>query len=241
LPISTRLFETLSSERSQFLIFISLSLAVATLLAVLSFLGYPPLLLRLFIGINPLIGVLPVSLLGFFLFAFLISRCCLAIHRKGHLKGYLYASGLAALLGLIAIIVDFSTRIYSADINVLFPKSLLFYPAMGYVAEILLQLLPLTVVLIVLSPLSERISRNKTMWGSIFVASLPEPVFQTLGVSGQLPLWFALIEFVRIFFVVLSQLTFFKHYDFVTMYWFRIVYYITWHIVWGHLRLIFLF
>jgi hypothetical protein len=241
LPISTRLFETLSSERSQFLIFISISLAMTVLLAVLSFLGYPPLLLRLFVGINPLIVVLLVSFLGFFLFAFLISKGYFAIYKKGHLKGYLYASGLAALLGLIAIIVDFSTRIYSADINVLFPKSLLFYPAMGYFAEILFQLLPLTIVLIVLSPLSERISSNKTVWGGIFVASLPEPVFQTLGVSGQLPLWFAVIELVRIFFIILSQLTFFKRYDFVTMYWFRIVYYITWHIVWGYLRLILLF
>jgi len=241
LPISTGLFKTLRSERPQFLIFISISLVVALLLAVLNFLGYPPLLLSLFVGIHPLIGVPLVSLLGFFLFAFLISRDLFSIHKKGHLKGFLHASGLAALLGLVAIIVDFSTRIYSANINVLFPKSLLFYPAMGYVAEILFQLLPLTVVLIVLSPLSNRISSNKIMWSGIFVASLPEPIFQAFGGSGQLPLWFAIFELVRIFFVILSQLAFFKRYDFVTMYWFRIVYYIAWHIAWGYLRLILLF
>ena len=79
------------------------------------------------------------------------------------------------------------------------------------------------------------------MWSSIFVASLPESIFQISVGSGQLPLWFAVFELARIFVVVLSQLTFFKRYDFVTMYWFRIVYYMFWHIGWGYLRLILIF
>ena len=238
--VLNRLFETMRSEPLQFKIFIGISVVVAVLLGVLNFLGYPPLLLSLFVGINPFIGVLLVSLLGFSLFAFLISRGCFAIY-KGHLKGYLYASGLAVLFGLIAIIVDFNARIYSADINVLFPKSLLFYPAMGYVAEILFQILPLTLVLIVLTPLSKKTNDNKVIWISIIVASLFEPIFQTSIGSGPLPLWFVAFEFMRIFLVILSQLSFFKRYDFVTMYWFRIVYYIFWHILWGYLRLILLF
>ena len=214
---------------------------MTTLLAVLSFLGYPTLLLSLFIGLNPLIGLLLISLMGFFIFVFLISKGYFSIYKKGHLKGYLYASGLASLFGLIAILVDLSTRIYSADINVLFPKSLLFYPAIGYVAEIIFQILPLTLILIVLNPLSEKVGTKKIVWSGILVASLPEPIFQILVGSGPLPLWFAGFELARIFSVVLSQLTFFKRYDFVTMYWFRIVYYLFWHILWGYLRLGLLF
>jgi len=235
------LFNELRSERLQFLTFIGISFVVATFFGALSFLGYPALLLSLFGGLNPLIGLLPISLMGFFIFVFLISKGYFSIYKKGHLKGYLYASGLAALFGLIAILVDLSTRIYSADINVLFPKSLLFYPAMGYVAEIIFQLLPLTLILIVLNPLSEKAGTKKIVWSSMLVASLPEPIFQILVGSGPLPLWFAVFELTRIFVVVLSQLTFFKRYDFVTMYWFRIVYYIFWHIAWGYWRLGMLF
>ncbi len=237
-----RLAKTIRSERSQFQIFVGISVVVTVFLGVLNFQGYPSLLLNLFMGINPLIGVLLVSLLGFFLFAFLISKSCFAIYKKGHLNGLLYASALAALLGLIAIIVDFSTRIYSADINVLLPKSLFFYPALGYVAEILFQVLPLTLILIILTPLSKKISDDKIIWVSILVASILEPAFQTLVIGGgQLPLWFIVLEFLRIFAIIVSQLAFFKRYDFVTMYWFRIVYYIFWHILWGYLRLVLLF
>ena len=128
------LLQTLRSERLQFLIFVGISLVVAALLGALNFYGNPPLLLKLFGDVNPLIGVFLVALLGFFLFTFLLSRGWFAVYRNGNLVDYLYASGLAALFGLTAIIVDYSTRLYAADINVLFPKSLLFYPAIGYVA-----------------------------------------------------------------------------------------------------------
>ena len=152
-----------------------------------------------------------------------------------------YSSGLAALFGLVAILADFNMRFYAADINILFPKSLLFYPVMGFYVEILFQVLPLVLILTILAPLSKR-SSNKIMWIGILIASLSEPIFQILPlISGQFPLWFAAFELVRIFTIILSQMTFFKRYDFVTMYWFRIVYYILWHIIWGYLRLGLLF
>jgi hypothetical protein len=39
----------------------------------------------------------------------------------------------------------------------------------------------------------------------------------------------------------LVQLTLFRRYDFLTMYAFRLVYYLVWHVAWGHLRLQVLF
>lgn len=193
-------------------------------------------------GINPLAVGFFIVVLGFVLLAFLLSKDWFSIYKKGSLKGLLYASGLAAIFGSIAILVDFTARVYPADINIQFPESLVYYPAIGFFVEILFQVLPLTVILVILTSLSKKISFNKIMWASIFVASLPEPVFQVTSLfSGQSLLWFAVFELARIFLVILSQLTFFRRYDFVTMYWFRIVYYIFWHILWGNLRLVLLF
>lgn len=193
-------------------------------------------------GINPLAVGFFIVVLGFVLLSFILSKDWFSIYKKGSLKGLLYASGLAAIFGSIAILVDFTARVYPADINIQFPESLVYYPAIGFFVEILFQVLPLTVILVILTSLSKKISFNKIMWVSIFVASLPEPVFQVTSLfSGQSLLWFAVFELARIFLVILSQLTFFRRYDFVTMYWFRIVYYIFWHILWGNLRLVLLF
>ena len=194
---------------------------------------------RFFGDLNPLIAIFSVVLLGFFLLSYLLSKGWFAIYTKGNLKGLVYSSGLAALYGFIVILVDFYTRFYPADINIVFPESLLFYPVMGFVAEILFQVLPLTVMLFMLTALSKKV---QTLWIGILVAALFEPTFQVMSlVSGQFPLWFVIGEFMRIFVVIFSQLALFKRYDFVTMYWFRIVYYTFWHIVWGYLRLELLF
>jgi hypothetical protein len=224
------------------MVLISLSIIVTIFVKILSILGYPPLVTKLYGGIDPVIGTIFVSLLGLFLFVILLSRGWFFIYKKTNLKGWLYASGLASLLGLIAIAVDFMTRLYPKDINVLFPKSLFFYPAMGYVAEITLQTLPLTLALTVLTPFSKNVNNEKVVWIGILFASLFEPTFQALNsAQHSLPLWFSIFEIIRIFIIILSQLVFFKRYDFLTMYWFRIVYYFFWHILWGHYRLSIIF
>ncbi len=237
----TKIKELIYNERLQYQVFIGLSIV----LIVLTGIGYFSnnlLFQQILGGINPVIVSFLTIILGFTLFSFLLSKGWFVIYKKGNLKGLFYSSGLAALFGLIVILVDFSTRFYPADINILFPESLLYYPAIGFFAEILFQVLPLTLILIILTPLSKKINSNKIMWVSIVIASLLEPIFQVMSLfSRQSPLWFAVFEFMRIFIVILSQLTFFKRYDFVTMYWFRIVYYTFWHIVWGHIRLELLF
>jgi len=231
--------ELISKERTQYLVFICLSIVVFGLTGLVYF--FDNLVFQRFLGgINPLIASFFAILLGFFLFSFLLSKGWFVIYKKGNLKGLFYSSGVAVLFGLIAILVDFRTRIYAADINILYPKSLLFYTAIGFFAEILFQVLPLTLILIILTSVFKKIDSNKIIWVSIFVVSLLEPIFQ-VTLSGQIPLWFTVFEFIRIFLVILCQLTFFKLYDFTTMYWFRIVYYILWHIVWGHIRLELLF
>ncbi|VVB97487.1 Uncharacterised protein [uncultured archaeon] len=237
----TKIKELISNERLQYLVYIGLSIVVVGLTGIAYFSNN--LIFQRFIGgINPLIASLFIIILGFIILSFLLSKGWFAIYKKGNLKGLFYSSGLAALFGLIIILVDFNTRLYPADMNILFPESLLFYPAIDLFAEILFQVLPLTLILIILTSLSKKINHNMIIWISIFAASLLEPIYQTIPLlSGQYPLWFAGFTFIHVFLIILSQLTIFKRYDFITMYWFRLVYYIIWHIVWGHIRLGLLF
>ena len=236
-----RIRELIFKEKLQYQVFAVFSVIVFTLACIAYFLDN--LIFQQFLGgINPLAAGFLIILFAFALLSFLLSKGWFAVYKKGNRKGLLYATGLAALFGLIAILADFSLRFYPADINVLFPKSLLYYPAIGFYAETVFQVLPLTLSLIALGTVSKRIGTGRSLWIGILVASVLEPVFQVLSLTaGQTPSWFSAFEFVRIFVIIVSQLSFFKRYDFVTMYWFRIVYYMFWHIVWGYLRLILVF
>ena len=74
------------------------------------------------------------------------------IYEKENLTAALQWSSLAALLGIVMILVD-TKIIFSADMNVLFPESLLFYPAIGFLVEIVFHVLPLAGLLLVLNSL----------------------------------------------------------------------------------------
>jgi hypothetical protein len=74
------------------------------------------------------------------------------------------------------------------------------------------------------------------------LVALLEPVLQTAwGFSQQYPLWVTVFVALHIFLFNAAQLVVFKQYDFVSMITMRLVYYLLWHIVWGMLRLSWLF
>lgn len=236
----TKIKELISNERLQYLVYSGLSIGVIGLTGIGYF--YNNLLFQRFLGrINPLIAILFIIFLGVVLLSFLLSQGWFAIYGKENVKGLLRCSCLATLFGLIAILVDYLTGVFPADLNILFPESLLFYPVMGFIVEILFHVLPITLILIILTLLSKKIT-NKIIWVSIFAVSLLEPVFQTiLGFSGEYHLGTVLYVGLYVFLINLSQLMIFKRYDFISMYSFRLVYYILWHIVWGYMRLKLLF
>lgn len=66
---------------------------------------------------------------------------------------------------------------YQADINILFPKSLLFYPIIGYIAEVFFHLLLISIIIIFLSSFC-KLSINKTVWISVITVSILEPLYQ---------------------------------------------------------------
>ncbi len=236
-PDMMKLSEFISGKKLQYQAFVGLSVVVLSLTGLVYSLD-SHVFQQLLGGMNPLVAGLLIVVLGFVLFSFLLSKGWFAFYRRPDLKGLIYSSAIAAFFALVAILADFNFRLYPASVNVPFPKSLLYYPAMGFYAEVVFQILPLTLLMIVLTRFSKETSKSKIMWVSIIGASLIEPVFQAvLLFSGNSPLWPAAFEFVRLSLFMFSQLAFFRRYDFATMYWFRIVYYILWHVVWGYLRL----
>ena len=236
----TKVKQLAPNERFQILVLISISLVVIGLAGILYLRNKQ--FFQAFIGkFNPLIAFVLVILLGIILLTFLLTRGWFSIIGKETLEGLLSSSILASLLALVAILVDMWV-VFPEDMNVAFPESLLFYPIVGYFVEILFHVFPLTGLLILLTSLSKNYEFDRVVWICILIVSLLEPIFQIIyGSSSQKPLWSARFVGLHLFFFNLLQLYLFKRYDFVSMYSFRLVYYLLWHIVWGHLRLSVLF
>jgi len=241
LPYVEKITGSISNNRLQYLVFIGLSLGISGFTGILYFSN--KLLFQRFLGgIDPLMAFLFTIVLGFVLLAFLLSQKWFAIYEKENLTGLLRSSSLAALLGIIIILVD--TRIiFSADMNILFPESLLFYPAIAFLVEILFHVLPLTVLLVILNSILKDVSFETIVWICILIVALLEPIYQVMDMASakQFPLWAVIYVGLHIFLINFVQLLIFKRYDFISMYSFRLVYHLFWHIGWGYVRLRLLF
>jgi hypothetical protein len=237
----TSLKGRISRDRSQYLAILALSLGVVGLAATLQ--ASDPLLFQRFIGpTHPLIAFPLISALGVLLLSLLLSRGWFAIYRKEHLKVLWRSSALSALFFLITIVVDLKVM-FPADLNVAFPGSLLFYPAIGFVVEVVFHVLPLALLLTALTAICRNIGRQKATWLCIPIVSLLEPIYQTMpmAASPHYPFWAVVVVGLNLTLFNLFQLFMFQRYDFIAMYSVRLVYYLLWHIVWGHIRLRLLF
>jgi hypothetical protein len=236
-----KVFETFSTQRIQYLVYLGVSLVIFSFTIVLYFSEHQ--VFQRFLGsIDPLVAILAAIVVGFILLSFLLTQKWFDIFEKGNLMGPLHFAGLAALLGVIMIIVD--TRIiFPADINILFPQSLLFYPAIAFFVEILFHVLPLTVLITVMRLVLKNFNFNTIVWISIFIISIAEPIYQTMDMasSKHFPNWAVAYVGFHIFLINFFQLFIFKKYDFISMYSFRLVYYLFWHIGWGYVRLSWLY
>ena len=230
----SKLIELLSNERNQILIFLGIALFIAILTGILYVRN--AFLFQAFFGkLNPLLAVFIVILIGTALSVFLLSRGWFVVY-KGEFKGFLVAAGLAALPGLVIILIDLKA-IFPADTNRPFPDSLFFYPIFGFVVEVIFHMLPLALLLFMLTSIF-KFNFGKVIWPCILMVALLEPIFQTvLGFSRPYPTWVTVCVFVNILLINLFQLSIFKRYDFVSMFSFRLVYYAIWHIGWGYMRL----
>ena len=232
---------SLSNDRLQYLVLGGTSLLVFGFVVILYI--FNGQIFQRFIGrINPLLAFLLVIILGFVLLSFLLSQTWFAIYERENLTGLVRSAGLAALFGVVMIAMD--TRIvFPADTNILFPESLLFYPAIGFLAEILFHVLPLTLLLVLLNSLFKQANFGTLVWVSIFAIAMVEPVYHMMDMaaSHRYPVWAVVFVGVHVFLINFCQLYIFRTYDFMSMYAFRLVYYLFWHIGWGYLRLRLLF
>jgi hypothetical protein len=233
----TQFTEARSDARSQYQALSLLALGAVAAMALLSLSGSTPF--QPYLGhLSPLLAILVVTVLGFVSLAFLQSRGWFEIYAgRKTLKGTARAALLASLLAIAAILVDLGHP-FPRDMNVRPPQSLLFYPAIGYVVEITFHALPLALLLASLRGLADWVSSQVLIWGCILIVALLEPILQVRwAVSAGGSSWVDAFVGLQVFAVNLLQLYIFRRYDFVSMYMFRLTYYLQWHILWGYVRL----
>jgi hypothetical protein len=233
----SKIKELVSREKLQYLIFAILSIAVTMLTWIIS---NSSLFERYFGKIDPLIIIISISILGVVLLSLLLAKGQFLIYKKGNIRGIFLSAGLAVVFAVVVILVDVRVM-FPNDMNVLFPQSLLFYPAIGFVVEVLFHILPLSLLFFFLSTFFKIIGNRLIIWICILTVSILEPVYQIISAVGHYPSWTIIYIGFHIFLINLVQLLIFQRYDFISMYSFRLVYYLLWHVIWGYMRLELLF
>jgi hypothetical protein len=179
--------------------------------------------------INPLLAVTLITALGVVSLRSFDAQGWFEIYTRTNPRGLVLSVTIATLFALVAILVDLNI-VSPHGFDVPPPHAWLFYPAMANVAEVSFHALPLSLLLVFLSPLFKKLNSNVLVWSCIFLTSLLEPIF-------QLGLGFSIYVGLYVFAFNLLQLYIFRRYDFVSMYSVRLVYYLQGHIVWSYIRL----
>jgi hypothetical protein len=192
-----------------------------------------------FIGeLNPLYVFLISGIIGFATLSKFLSKNRFSIFKIEYGKRSFRYIWLIIPFTSIAIMVDY-IMVFPEDMNIPFPDSLLFYPAMAFLVEIVFHVLPIATVLFLLTLIFKTIDKENVIWISIFIVALLEPTFQIF--MDDYPIWALIITWMNLFLFNLTQLIVFKYYGFISMFLFRLFYYLIWHIIWGQFRLDLLF
>lgn len=238
-PLAARIWDLIAADISQYAVF-----AIVTLLVSLSALeaySSEASAFQRYLGkIHPQIVLLLLFLIGLVLFSLLLKDGTFAIYRSGNYKGILLALALAVPFAIVAISVDIKFP-FPKDMNVAYPNSLFFYPAIGYVAEFVFHVLPFGLLYLLLGRVFSGTDEQRIIWVSLLSAALLEPIFQVAYASSEDSRGVLVFVAVHLFLINTAQLMLFKSFDFLSMYAFRLSYYLLWHIVWGYARLRILF
>lgn len=194
---------------------------------------------RFFGKLNPISACFVISTFGFLCLSYLLSQRWFEIYRKKETAKKIRISGLALVFVSITILIDIKIY-FPIDMNISFPESLFFYPSIGFLVEILFHVLPVTILLFFLSSIFKNIDIAKVIWASIFISAALEPIYQVFHMNAY-PTWTIIAVWVNLYLFNVTQLIIFKRFDFISMYAFRLIYYLIWHILWGHVRLTLLF
>ncbi|MBP7603510.1 MAG: hypothetical protein KBA15_06250 [Spirochaetes bacterium] len=198
---------------------------------------------RRFLGsLDPALAFAIVAIAGYAALAFLSTRGWFCNAGKTSGVDVIKISSCALVLGITIAAADSLIR-FPRDMNVPFPQSLLFYPVIGFIVEVVFHVLPLFLLLAVIEYAVMRKITEKTVLYVLIPVALIETVFQAYGfrATGTYSLWGALYVGVHVFVINIIGLLLFRRHGFIMMYLFRLMYYFLWHILWGHLRLSILF
>jgi len=228
-------------ERKEFILWGILSLWIFIFAASLYF--SDPFTFQTYLGnLNPLLVIGTLYSISIFALAYFHSQGWIIFNKEKFFSGLRYSIPLTIGIAFIIILVDLMFPL-PQDLNKPFPESLFFYPVMGYVVEVLFHLVPLSLLLLLFSLIFQEISKEKRIWVSIFIVSMFEPILQlSFGFSDDYPpIMEGYSNGLHVFLINYLQLTCFKRYDLFSMFTFRMIYYLFWHILWGYFRLIILF
>ena len=155
-------------------------------------------------------------------------------------RGLAWAAGTAVPLAAAAIAFD--TRIpFPRDTNVPWPESVLYYPAIGFVAEVAFHLGPLAALLSALRWRLDPDADDWRVWCAAGTVATTEAVFQTIAALSGADQRVAIFVAPHLLAIGFVELVILRRFGFVPMAAFRLVYYALWHVAWGHARLELLF
>jgi hypothetical protein len=141
---------------------------------------------------------------------------------------------ISMLFGCVPVVIDLIYA-FPRDINVLFPQALVYYPTIGFLAEVVFHLMPLLLLSLLLKS-----DRKRHLIFMIVLVAMVEPVFQIIFVGKDhisiREVWVG----IEVFVFSLFQLFVYRKYGFLTMYLSRMGFYLSWHLIWGQVRLIYL-
>lgn len=150
-------------------------------------------------------------------------------------RGLLVASLATVPFAAAAIAVDVTLG-FPEGMNVTWPAAWLLYPAMALVAEAAVHLLPLAGLAWVTGRRWQGRVLDRRSWAVMVPAAAVEPLVQ-VALGSALPAF----VMPHVFLLGLVQLALLRRYGYLPMLWFRLCYYLLWHLLWGRARLELLF
>ena len=186
---------------------------------------------------NPVAATLVISILGLLALRVLMRSGWFEVG-GGTGEGYRFAAVTGVALTIPVIVLD-GLGGFPIDLNVSWPTSLLFYPAIALVAEFVFHAGPLALAALASDRVSMRGDDGRRL--GLFVALTIEPAIQVWWGVTHSPTWVNAYVGLHLLAFNAIGLHLFRRYGFMTMYLYRVAYYAIWHVAWGHVRLGMLF
>lgn len=184
--------------------------------------------------IGPMVAAVGLGFVGWLF----LSRSSWIPRQTEGLAGYQLAVLIGVALPIPVIITDWLGG-FTRGINAAAPDSLLFYPSIAVVAELVFHVAPLTVAAI-LALFIRRAERALKFIG-IGAAVAIEPILQVMWGEEISPGWVNAYVGVHLLAFNVVGVYLLRRFGILRAILYRLSYYLVWHILWGYFRLDLLF